>query len=220
MPPRPSSPPTGLPVLVLLAALALVAWVAVGCGDDSDAEVPTATMAPEGTPLTEPDDSSDALELDNASGPPALTVTAGGPSVEAGLGTFCWDGLCADAIGYITPEEALVSAAGDGLTATLASGAIAEVSVTATPASTLQSQGVCTVVDGIEPSGPLCGRDDPLLAWTGALGEGVNLPATAGGSAIEVDMSSLGPDRYVVDFFVRFEPGGDASYAVLLEVTG
>jgi hypothetical protein len=161
-----------------------------------DKELPDETLSPPGFDST----------------PPGLTVVSGDGSVLAGLGTFCYGNVCADAIGHITRKEPLLLQGGS-IVGTLAFEEVAEVSVTASPASTLVSEPICT-----DSTGPLCDEGGPLLAWTGYGVEEPSLSAMASGQVIEVDASALAPDTYVVDFFVRFVAGGDASYGLLLDV--
>jgi hypothetical protein len=120
--------------------------------------------------------------------------------------------MCVDAIGHITRKDSL-ALQGGSMTATLASEEVAEVLVTASPSSTLTSEAICT-----NSSGPLCDDEGDLLAWSGYGIDEPTLPSTADGPAIDVDASALGPNTYVVNFFVRFVSGGDASYGVLLDV--
>lgn len=200
--------------LLLLLVAAMFVLVAA-CSDEGDAEEPTPAIP---TDLPQ-DDDTDISDDFTGSSPPALTVTSGDMSVQAGLGTFCYDRLCADAIGYITPVEALPGDS-DLLQASLTSDIVTEVSVSASPSGDLDSQPVCTVVDGIEPKGPICEDGRELLAWTGAPGEGIVLPATVDGGTVAADLAELSPGSYVVSFFLRFESGGDASYGVLLDVSG
>ncbi|MEX0786884.1 MAG: hypothetical protein WD939_09620 [Dehalococcoidia bacterium] len=200
---------------MLLLAVPFLAALAIACGSDSEADgEATPTPTPVATEL--PDDA--APELDTADRPPTLTVRAGDASVDAALGTFCWAGLCADAFAPITPAQPFVVQAGE-LVGTLDAEAIEEVSTTAWPASSSQSQVICTASDGEEaPGGPICAEGEQLLGWPGVSGESVALTSTADGASVALDISTLEPDTYVVSIFVRFASGGDASYGVLLEV--
>lgn len=201
----------------LLAALPFLALLAIGCGSDGGAvDEATPTPTPIATEL--PDNADAAPELDRAARPPTLTVRAGDASVEAALGTFCWVGLCADAFAPITPAQPFFVEAGE-LVATLDAETIAEVSATAWPASSSQSQVICTASESEEPpGGPLCPEGEQLLGWPGVSGESIALTPTADGATVAVDISTFEPGTYVVSIFVRFTSGGDASYGVLLEV--
>ena len=187
--------------------VAMLAGLAVACGDDGTAaDAPTATPAATGL---SPDD-EEAEQDDGIIGeaPPFLTVNAGQESIVAAVGTFCWKSLCADAIGPITPVEPLAAGATE-LKAELAAETIAEFSVRATSTAELTSDPV----DNDTLSGP---GNPAIVAWLGGIGEGAELPATADGGTLQVDISTLEPGQYIVSFFVRFESGGDASYGVLL----
>ncbi len=214
---EPSSPePTSRwGLLALFGTVVLIASLGFACGSDGEASgEPTPTRISVELPDEENADISDGL---SGSAPPALTVTVGEESIEAGLGSFCYGTLCADAIAPITPVDALSAEAGQ-LLATLASETIAEVSVTAVPSSNLENQTICTSPDGGTPTGPLCEGGTTLIAWTGTSDRGVALEPTADGATIDLDISTLEQGTYVVVFFVRFEGGGDAAYGVLLDV--
>ncbi len=203
-------------LLVLLSNVALIAALAAACGGDSEVpDKPTPTIATVDLPdIDETDLPNDVF----GAPPPALTVTVGEVSIEAALGTFCYGGVCADAIADITPVDALLTEA-DQLTATLASETIAEVSVTAGPTLNRESQTICTSADGEAPAGPICEGGESLVAWIGSSSGSIALAATADGATIDLNISTLEPETYVVAFFVRFESGGDASYGVLLDVS-
>ncbi len=187
--------------------VAMLAGLAVACGDDGTAaDAPTATVSATELPPADP-------ELDDGlSGepPPYLTVAAGQESIEAAVGTFCWKSLCADAAGQTTPAAALPAMGATEVEAELASATIAELSVRATSTAELTSDPV----DNDLLSGP---SNEAIVTWFGKAWEGVELPATADGGTLRVDISTLQPGQYVVSFFVRFESGGDASYGVLLD---
>jgi hypothetical protein len=201
--------------LIVLGGAIVLALLAVACGSDGKA---AGTPTPQPTPIELVDgDEADISGDFDGSRPPDLIVTAEDSSVTAGLGSFCYANLCADTIGYITPAEVL-RLDGDSFSAMLESESIVELSVSATPEDALESQPVCTVVDGIEPTGPICDSDQDQVAWTGAFDAGGELQASIDGSSINVDVSPLEMGRYVVSLFVRFETGGDASYGVLLDV--
>lgn len=202
-------------LIALLVAVGLIASLAVACGGGSEASnVATPTSAP--TDLPDGDEEDISNDFDGSS-PPALTVTVGDMSIEAGLGSFCYGRLCADAIGNITPVDALLADAGQ-LTAILALEMVSEVSVTATSSSSLESQTICTRADGEPPTGPICEGGSVLVAWTGRSTETIVLAAVADEATIDIDISTLEPGIYVVDVFVRFVSGGDAAYGVLLDV--
>ncbi len=203
-------------ILFLLGGVALIASLAVACGGDgAPSEEPTLTPVSVDLPDEDERDISDGI---SGSSPPALTVTVGAESIEAALGSFCYGNICADAIAPITPVDALFAEAGQ-LIATLASETIAEVSVTAVPSSNLENQTICTSVNDETPTGPICEGGTILIAWTGRSDEVIALGATAAGATIDLDISTLEPGTYVVDFFVRFEGGGDAAYGVLLDLS-
>ncbi len=186
--PRLSEPASRRGLLFLFCAIAVIASLAVACGSDGDAfDEPTPIMVTDDLPDDEEADISDGF---SGSAPPALTVTAGEASIEAGLGSFCYGNICADAIGNITPVDALLADA-DQLTAALASETIAEVSVTATPSASLERQTICTRVNDETPTGPICEGGTFLVAWTGRSDESIALEATAAGAMIELDISTL-----------------------------
>ena len=181
--------------------VALVAGLAVACGDDGTvAEAPTATpAATELPPEGEEPGPDDGLIGEP---PPTLTIAAGQDAIEAGLGSYCWKFQCLDRY-TTTPAEPLAAMGATALEAVLASETIAEVSIQATSTADLTSELL----------------ESGLLAWTGGDGESVDLPATVDGGTLQVDISTLEAGQFLVTFFVRFESGGDASYGAILDVS-
>ncbi len=184
----------------LLAAM--LAGLAVACGDDGTAaEAPTARPDAGPTPTELPPTESEPTDSIIGGPPPILTVATEQESMDAGLGSFCWNALCADTFASITPAESLAAMGAPELEAKLASETIAEVSVQAISTADLTSKP----------------RNDGLLAWTGGEDQRVDLPATVDGGTVHVDISTLQPGEYVVTFLVYFEVGGSAFYSVVLE---
>lgn len=182
----------------------MLAGLAVACGDDrTTAETPTVTpTATELSPTaTEIPPTGTAADDSIGGRPPVLTVAAGQESMEAHLGSFCWNGLCADTFASITPVESLPAMGATELEAELAAETIAEGEVVAISTAELRS----------DP------RENDLLAWTGGEEQRVDLPATADGGTLQVDISTLQPGQYVVTFLVYFEAGGSAFYSVVLD---
>ncbi len=181
-------------VIAIAIVLALASY---GCGDGGPPR--SAVPGPSATPTSQ-------TALGETPGLPDLTVSAGGESVTAGVGTYCWSGqgrgLCVDKVGVPTPPKALVATVGTSLTARLSKGTPREVSAHASPLA----------ADATPTSE---GRDD--VFWE-SLGEGEELPLETLGRELSLTTTNLAPGRYVVAISVFFERGGDAQYGVLLEL--
>lgn len=107
------------PVFLRSAAIALAgaALVLGACTDGDEADdnldptvpptvVSTLPAAPSSAPTVLPTRDPESER------PPAALVNIGGESHEMSTGTYCWDGVCADAVGLITPLDSFGVAPG------------------------------------------------------------------------------------------------------------
>ena len=152
--------------------------------------------------------------------PPDLLVTAGESEVMAGLGTFCWGGLCADAFAPITSTDVLVAEGQPTIDATLqpvpSDNAIESALVTALR---IDQQPGC---DPQEPVSAACGAFLPVLdnqdvGWPSVSGDSIVLPFSIQEGGLRVT-PALEPGTYIVFLSVFFEGGGDVAYGLLLRV--
>ncbi|HSJ57137.1 MAG TPA: hypothetical protein VLC95_08145 [Anaerolineae bacterium] len=143
--------------------------------------------------------------------PPAALLLVDGARQESGIGTYCWTtpgafgqgvGVCADAIGIITPVEALPVP--ESFTARF------QLPIEA-PAGIVLNVIPVTGEDEIVTS-PLEERD--WRAWTPGAGEQVAPPLQV---ETEVEMT-LDPGLYVLSMFARWEEFGDVNYGWLVQV--
>jgi hypothetical protein len=172
----------------LLLYLVAVAIFIAGCGSDASPDTPAATEeVPAGGP---------AIPLDE---PPGTTASAGGRSVEMGIGTYCWTRMCVDKIGPVT-KATLSLARGDRVTVAVPSGTpnLREVSVTAFPAGASSDLG------------------NGETAWQPRFEAGSELTPSVSGNSVRFT-ANLSPGKYVLVAGMFFE-AGDVQYAVVLEV--
>ncbi len=130
--------------------------------------------------------------------PPAAQASAGGISVTAGIGSYCWTNLCADTMGPVTGPQALETAAGASVTLAI--------QFTPTAASVSALPGT---------SQPQTSSTGELL-WNFPPFGGEQLAVTIGANSVVFSAPST-PGRYVVTAFLQV-PGGDVLYGVLIEV--
>lgn len=91
--------------------LAGVAFILVGCDNSEDSGDDTAsTVTATGSAAP---DSTMGPTVDSR--PPAAIASIDGEPHDLALGTYCWGGLCADAIGIIAPPEPVAVSAGASL---------------------------------------------------------------------------------------------------------
>lgn len=184
---------------LLLLVAGLLAVLAIACGDDSSSPDPTASPGPSATPENISLEPTDVLSGER---PPALTILGGDETADAALGTFCWERLCVDAIGPLTPPDA-IDVDGEEIGARVGDEPVEEAAVTAQLVGGAD-QPVSQELEG------------GLLAWTGGA-PGVALPVEVVGSVLSIDLRPLEGGCYILSFFVRFQRGGDASYGIVLE---
>jgi hypothetical protein len=138
--------------------------------------------------------------------PPLASLAIDGASQTAGLGTYCWTdvsqgmGLCIDAIGIATPQDALVAS----------SPFTAQFSI---PVDEVPRDVVVTV-RAVTPDIEMNETASDFRWWAYAEGETYQLPLERE-PALEL---ALEPGLYVLDLFVGWETLGDASYGFLVEV--
>ena len=88
-----------------------VALILAGCGNSEasgDDTTPTVTATGNAAPESTMGPTSDSR-------PPAAIASIDGEPHDLALGTYCWGGICADAIGIITPPEPVAVSAGASL---------------------------------------------------------------------------------------------------------
>ena len=184
------------PLLLLLFAVALAGAVLSGCASGT---APGDGTTREPTGRTEdssgPGDQVDGHELPE---PPGSTLSYGGETVSAGLGSYCWVSVCADTFAIPVSEEALTVPAGSTLT--------------------FAYEG--EKLDSLNVSARRIGRRDQLKSIAGGkflvLGEGnkgddaIRLHTHLSGSRAHI-ATDLPAGRYAVEAFARF-PEGDAFY--------
>ncbi len=172
----------------------------------SPTAAPTETATAEVSPT--PDDGTPVT-----SRPPDLDATSDGESVAAGLGTYCWTppegsgqpGLCADAIGIITTEDALAASPG------------AAVVLEASEADALASATAVNVqVWPRDELGDPISSGDWGVAWNPGTAQATVVDATLADGTIAFTAPE-GAGAYIVGLFVTFE-NGDAMYGLQLEV--
>jgi hypothetical protein len=188
--------------LVVFGLLLSACSIAVEA-NPGEAGMPTESVQPEPEsvgPQT-PDDDYDDIK------PPLAALTINGAVQTSGLGTYCWSddskgmGICVDAIGIATPQEALL----------VKSPFTAQFAI---PFEELLSEVVVTV----RPVNPESEMDeagkDGWRWWMYAEGEHYELPVD-GERSLDLE---LAPGIYVLDLFARWEQLGDASYGFLVQV--
>ena len=176
-------------LLAMLFGAVALGYVLTACDSDSGQDSPaTVAATPEVTPASP---ASDA--------PPSTTASAGGRTVEMGIGTYCWTRICVDALGPITKGRLDVSRR-DRVIVAVPAGTppLREVNVTAFPAGASQDFG------------------KGETAWQPDYDRSTDLISTRTGQTIEFT-ADLPPGSYVVSVGMFFEPG-DVQYGVVLEV--
>jgi hypothetical protein len=199
------------PSALALPATAVVAmmWLVIGCsvgGTEPHTAPPTAPVdasAPISTPAA-PQATPTAQAIETAPDqtmyfetPPAgsLGVESGAPAVEGLLGTFCWKGACLDSVAFTDRQPDLptieVADAGDQLEFTL---------------------------QGSYPFGEWSASyvaDDGSIVELGSADASFD-PDAAGATFVPVTQTSFpappAGGAHIVQVFVRFAEGGDASY--------
>lgn len=201
--------------LVIILALLLA-----GCGTAS----PTATTPPDvttppgateppsplPTPEAEPPSPPLGPDTGEAGRPPAVTLRVGEQEQVAGTGSYCWTnpgtgvGVCADAIGIITPSEPLEVSS--PFEATL------ELGLEVPPSQVALRAIPVTASDAMDVGGP----GSESQAWRPG-GTGRWLPLDpARSSSLEI---SLDPGLYVLDLQASWANSNSASYGFLVQVT-
>lgn len=176
--------------LVLLAA-AVIAGLAVACSSGGASST--------ATPQPSPTAADPATPVPGVQ-PPSVTLAASGASpVAMRIGTYCWGGICADAIGILTPLTPISASAGGELTFG------GEAFATA-PAGT--SFLLWTV-----PDAPVDARDD-WQAWRPE-SDPITVEVVDGKAVLPAD---LAPGSYLAALFVNFAGGGDGSYGIVIDV--
>jgi hypothetical protein len=183
----------------LLSACSVIVDVAPG-GDGTPSASGQAEPSVEAAP-EEPGGAFDDVK------PPLATLTVNGAAQTAGLGTYCWSddtqgvGICLDAIGIPTPQEALV--APSPFTAQF------EIPVEQAPRD---------VVLTVRPANSQTEMSEQNAQgwrwWAYVEGENYQLPLVRE-PRLDLD---LAPGLYVLDLFVSWETLGDASYGFLVKV--
>ena len=209
-PVRPNSMTRATFLILLLVGVGLAA-----CEDGG--QEPDATPRPTGREAVATP-AATALAPDLAR-PPDLLVAAGESEVMAGLGTYCWARLCADAFAPITSTGVLVAEGQPTIDATLQpvpDNAIESALVTALR---IDQRPGC---DPLAPVSEACGAFLPILdnqnvGWPSAAGEGIALPFSIQEGGLRVT-PPLDPGTYIVLLSLFFEGGGDVAYGVLLRV--
>ena len=205
-----------------MAPVAFLILVLIGVGlaacEDGNQE-PDATPNPPGREATATPAAT--VSVPGLEQPPDLLVTAGESQVMAGIGTFCWGGLCADAFAPITSTDVLVAEGQMTIDATLqpvpSDNAIESALVTALR---IDQQPGC---DPQEPVSAACGALLPILdnenvGWPSVSGEGIVLPVSIQEDGLRVTQA-LEPGTYILLLSLFFEGGGDVAYGVLLRVS-
>jgi hypothetical protein len=131
--------------------------------------------------------------------PPGTTVSAGGRTVEMGVGSYCWTAMCVDKVGPITKGSLPVSH-GDRVVVAIPGGAppLTNVNVIAFPAGRSSDLG------------------NGETAWEPLFDRGSELPSTRRAATIEFS-AGVAPGSYVLVAAMFFE-GRDVQYGVVLEV--
>ena len=132
--------------------------------------------------------------------PPPATASAGGKSVEMGIGSYCWQTACVDMIGHITNG-----------TLTVSRGARVSVAVPK-GAGEVKEASVIALRAGGQPEKLDSGED----AWPILEGDAVELTASVAGGEVTFT-AALQPGRYVVSVLLVVAEG-DVSYGVVLSV--
>ena len=174
-------------------AVLLVVLLIAACGGDSeDAPSP----ADPGQPVSTGGGPSDSLPR-----PPGTAASAGGRSVEMGVGSYCWRTACVDMIGPVTKGTLTVSAGARVRVAVpAAAGDLDEAQVSASPAT-----------------GQAMKLDSGEEVW-GFAAVGASTDLTAKVDAGEVSFTAdLAPGLYIVSVFLVFD-AGDVSYGLVLRV--
>ena len=181
--------------LALIAGL--IAMLAAACSSNgagstatpapSPSPAPSSTAAGPGTPVTD--------------APPSVTVAPPGAGVvEMRVGSYCWGGLCADAIGILTPATAITAAAG----AELEFGG--EAFAVAPAGSSFQLWPV--------PTAPVDAQED-WQAWQ-PQSDPITLDVVNARAVLPGD---LAPGTYLAALFLNYAAGGDGSYGILIDIT-
>jgi hypothetical protein len=164
---------------------------AEGATPTATAEPPTA-VPPTATPeviVVQPADAE----------PPSTTASAGGTTVDMGIGSYCWSNACVDKIGPVT-RGTLTIMSGDQVSVAFPDGAPA--------------------LNSVSVSAYMAGQSTDLgggqTAWAPPLEESETLAYASEGSDLKID-ASLDPGTYVLMVGMFFE-SGDVQYAVVLEV--
>lgn len=199
---------------IAIAAAAGLALLLGACSTDEPASpTPTSTVDPTVIVSPEPSPTSDAagggISAATPDEPPAGTFEVDGAEHALGLGSYCWSpptgsgrpAICADAIGYITPPDAV----------TVSSGATLEI----TGGLAMAPIEVTSVMFWAAPAEPVA-TGDGFAAWHPE-GEGQPLVVTDGLSfALPSDLE---PGRYLVTVsIISIDPSSSAMYSVILAV--
>ena len=153
---------------------------------------PTSEVAPSATPeviVVQPADMQ----------PPSTTASAGGTTVDMGIGSYCWGNVCVDKIGPVT-RGTLTVVAGDLVSVAFPDGA----------------PGLNAVSVSAYAAGQSTDLGDGQTAWAPPLEDSQTLAYASEGPDLKID-ASLEPGTYVLMVGMFFE-SGDVQYAVLLEV--
>ncbi|MDQ4128014.1 MAG: hypothetical protein M3151_08730 [Actinomycetota bacterium] len=183
-------------MLVLLFA-AFAGMVLSGCGsatvsDGVGGHKPSEKEAKAGGPREE----NDSHELPE---PPGSRLSHGRETVNAGLGSYCWERVCADTFAVPVSEEVLTAPAGSTLTFAYAG----------------------KKLDSLSVSAQRIDREDSLKRMAGgtflvpenegkAYEQRVRLQTRRSENRARID-AELPAGEYAVEAFARF-PGGDAFY--------
>jgi hypothetical protein len=187
--------PLRTPLYAFIAPFLACAVILSACSDDKG--TPAATSTPE--PIATQTGASPPFAGIPGDDPPSTTATAGGKTVEMGVGTHCWTNRCVDMIGPVT-KGTLQVARGETVVVALPQGtpALTEVHASAFEATTPAITNPGEEVWSHPPTG------------------GTELGTARDSTSIEVEVN-LAPGKYVLTVGMYFERG-DISYGVVLDV--
>ncbi len=183
-------------LVLMLFAATLAGVILTACG------MPTVSGRPDGHEPSEKTkdgagsrDEADGSDLPE---PPGSTLSHGGETVSAGLGSYCWISVCADTFAVPVSEETLTVPAGSALTFAYGGDKL----------------------DSLSVSAHRIGKKDRLKKMAGGTflmpGEGgkgyerIRLPTRRSGTRARIT-AELVAGEYAVEAFARF-PEGDALY--------